>query len=136
IAKDDVSAGTCTHNGVARTQADFETASRAPAETLPHDGLDVCAAEVEDVDARTEVSSASEPAEIDNAGIDAEKENAEIGDTEVDNTEVHNTEISNTLEPLAARRADGLRLLAETFLSAPPGARVDTTADRYQVVVH
>ncbi len=104
IAKDDVSAGTCTHNGAARTQADFETASRAPAETLPHDGLDVCAAEVEDVDARTEVSSASEPAEIDNAGIDnAEKENAEIGNTEVDNTEVHNTEISNTLEPRVAR---------------------------------
>lgn len=39
-------------------------------------------------------------------------------------------------EPLAARRADGLRLVAESFLSAPAGARIDTTADRYQVVVH
>ncbi|HEX6993157.1 MAG TPA: DUF222 domain-containing protein [Gammaproteobacteria bacterium] len=39
-------------------------------------------------------------------------------------------------EPLAARRADGLRLIAESFLSAPANGRVDTTADRYQVVVH
>lgn len=39
-------------------------------------------------------------------------------------------------EPLAARRADALRLLAENFLSAPDGGRVDTSADRYQVVVH
>src|SRR5690606_33848231 len=40
------------------------------------------------------------------------------------------------LEPLAARRADGLRLLADSFLSAPTAGRVDTSADRYQVVVH
>jgi len=40
------------------------------------------------------------------------------------------------LEPLAARRADGLRLLADSFLFAPPAGRVDTSADRYQVVVH
>lgn len=36
---------------------------------------------------------------------------------------------------LGARRADALRLLAETFLASDPD-RVDTSADRYQVVVH
>src|SRR5690606_31409347 len=34
------------------------------------------------------------------------------------------------------RRADALRLMAESFLSSSAGGQIDTAADRYQIVVH
>jgi hypothetical protein len=43
-------------------------------------------------------------------------------------------EADSVLRPYGARRADALALIAESFLQHGPGSQ--TTADRYQVVVH
>jgi len=49
-------------------------------------------------------------------------------------TEDVTAETSGEREPIAARRADGLCEMAETYLNHPDNA--GSTADRYQVVVH